>query len=67
MVYREPYGVALIVGPSNGPLLLLLRPAMCALAAGNTCLMKLSPAADAVGELLLELIPTYFDPRVSPR
>src|SRR5271166_4482490 len=63
VVYREPYGVALIVGPSNGPLLLLLRPAMCALAAGNTCLMKLSPAAAAVGELLLELIPTYFDPR----
>jgi aldehyde dehydrogenase (NAD+) len=63
VVYREPYGVALIVGPSNGPLLLLLRPAMCALAAGNTCLMKLSPAAAAVGELLLELIPAYFDPR----
>jgi acyl-CoA reductase-like NAD-dependent aldehyde dehydrogenase len=63
MVYREPYGVALIVGPSNGPLLLLLRPAMCALAAGNTCIMKLSPAAAAVGALLLELIPKYFDPR----
>src|SRR5271155_1161642 len=63
VVYREPYGVALIVGPSNGPLLLLFRPAMCALAAGNTCLMKLSPAATAVGALLLELIPAYFDPR----
>jgi len=44
VVYQEPYGVALIVGPSNGPLTLLLRPALCALAAGNTCVLKLSPA-----------------------
>lgn len=33
IVYREPYGVALIIGPSNGPLLLLLRPAIAALSA----------------------------------
>ena len=26
-VYREPYGVSLIIGPFNGPLLLLIRPA----------------------------------------
>src|SRR5208282_2579286 len=25
MIYREPYGVALIIGPFNGPLLLLIR------------------------------------------
>ncbi len=30
MVYREPYGVALIIGPFNGPLLLLIRPALAA-------------------------------------
>jgi Aldehyde dehydrogenase family len=35
MVYRDPYGVALIIGPFNGPLTLLLRPAISALAAGN--------------------------------
>ena len=39
VIYQEPYGVALIVGPSNGPLTLLLRPALCALAAGNTCVL----------------------------
>ena len=32
MIYREPYGVALIIGPFNGPLLLLVRPALAALA-----------------------------------
>jgi aldehyde dehydrogenase (NAD+) len=26
VVYRDPYGVALIIGPFNGPLTLLLRP-----------------------------------------
>src|ERR1700733_9934433 len=63
MIYREPYGVALIIGPFNGPLLLLIRPALAALAAGNTCILKLSEALSATTELLLELVPKYFDPR----
>ena len=63
IVYREPYGVALIICPSNGPLLLSLRPAVAALSAGNPCIMKLSGALAATNELLLELIPKYFDPR----
>src|SRR5271156_1012143 len=63
MVYREPYGVALIIGPFNGPLLLLIRPALAALAAGNTCILKLSEALSATTDLLLELVPKYFDPR----
>src|SRR6202790_4165913 len=41
MIYREPYGVTLIIGPFNGPLLLLIRPALAALAAGNTCILTL--------------------------
>jgi aldehyde dehydrogenase (NAD+) len=61
IVYREPYGVTLIVGPFNGPLLCLLRPAITALAAGNTCILKLSEAP-ATAELLLTLIPKYFEP-----
>ncbi len=47
VVYRDPYGVALIMGPYNGPLLLLLRPAVTALAAGNCCVLKLSSALKA--------------------
>ena len=62
-VYRDPYGVALIVGPFNGPLTLLLRPAITALAAGNTCILKLASALSATSTLLLELIPKYSDPR----
>src|SRR5215470_12207966 len=62
MVYRDPYGVVLVIGPSNGPLTLLLRPAIAVLAAGNTCVLKLSPALSATSELLLELVPKHFDP-----
>jgi aldehyde dehydrogenase (NAD+) len=62
IVYREPYGVTLIICPFNGPLLLSLRPAVAALSAGNPCLLKLSEALLATDALLLELIPKYFEP-----
>jgi aldehyde dehydrogenase (NAD+) len=62
MVYREPYGVTLIICPFNGPLVLSLRPAVAALSAGNPCILKLSEALPATDELLLELIPKYFKP-----
>src|SRR5262245_44050799 len=61
IVYREPYGVTLIMGPFNGPLLSLLRPAITALAAGNTCILKVSEAP-ATATQLLTLIPRYFEP-----
>ena len=62
VVYRDPYGVALVIGPFNGPLLLLLRPAITALAAGNCCVLKLSMALEATTSLLMELVPEYFEP-----
>src|SRR5712672_3792647 len=62
IIYRDPYGVVLVIGPFNGPLLLLLRPAIAALAAGNCCVLKLSEAIKATSSLLIDLIPKYFDP-----
>ena len=62
IIYRDPYGVALIIGPFNGPLLLLLRPALAALAAGNCCVLKLSSAIKATSGLLANLVPKYFEP-----
>ncbi len=62
-VYRDPYGVTLIMGPFNGPLTLLIRPALTALAAGNTCILKLSEQLSATSALLIKLVPRYFDPR----
>ncbi len=62
-VYRDPFGVTLIMGPFNGPLTLLIRPALTALAAGNTCILKLSEQLGATSALLMDLIPRYSDPR----
>jgi aldehyde dehydrogenase (NAD+) len=61
IVHREPYGVTLIIGPFNGPLLLLLDPAINALAAGNPVVLKTSNAIPNSGSMLAELIPRYFD------
>lgn len=33
VIYKEPYGVTLVIGPFNAPILLLLDPAIAALAA----------------------------------
>jgi aldehyde dehydrogenase (NAD+) len=63
MIYREPYGVTLVIGPFNGPLTLLIRPAIAVLAAGNTCILKPSEALTATSALLARLVPEYFDPR----
>ena len=53
VIYRDPYGVALIIGPFNGPLLLLLRPAITALVpssfhTGIASWISRSPVAGAV-------------------
>ncbi|WP_114384214.1 aldehyde dehydrogenase family protein [Paenibacillus prosopidis] len=63
IVTRDPYGVALIIGAYNGPLTLLIHPALTALTAGNTCILKLPATLTATNALLLELVPKYFDPR----
>jgi aldehyde dehydrogenase (NAD+) len=62
-VYREPYGVTLVIGPFNGPLTLLFDPAVSVLAAGNPCILKVSEGLPAFSPLLMELMPKYFDPR----
>lgn len=62
IVYREPYGVTLVICPFNGPLTLSLRPAAAALSAGNTVMLKLAEQTSATNAVLLELIPKYFDP-----
>jgi len=58
-VYREPYGVTLVIGPFNGPLTLLFDPAVQVIAAGNPCILKLSEGLPATSKLLLDLVPKY--------
>ncbi|QIY90044.1 aldehyde dehydrogenase family protein [Chryseobacterium gallinarum] len=62
MIYKEPYGVTLVIGPFNAPVLLLLDPAIAALAAGNTVILKPANTTPKVAQLFQELIPKYFEP-----
>jgi len=59
-VYQEPYGVVLIIAPWNYPLLLLLGPAVGAIAAGNCLILKPSEFAPATSELISDLIGRSF-------
>ena len=63
MIYREPFGVTLIVGPFNGPLTLLIHPMVTAITAGNPCLLKLPETLIETTKLLLKLFEKYFEPR----
>lgn len=55
-VYREPYGVVLIVGPANYPLFLPGVQALQALVAGNAVLWKPAPAGRMAAEALRYLL-----------
>ncbi|MFG6176186.1 aldehyde dehydrogenase family protein [Halomonas sp. THAF12] len=60
VIRREPYGVTLVIGPFNAPILLLLDPAIAALAAGNPVILKPANTTPATAALFAELIPQYF-------
>jgi len=60
-VEYEPYGTVLIIGAWNYPFYLTLGPAVGAIAAGNTMVLKPSEIAQASGRLMAELVPKYLD------
>jgi aldehyde dehydrogenase (NAD+) len=60
VIYKEPYGVTLVIGPFNAPILLLLDPAIAALAAGNPVILKPANTTPATAALLSQLVPRYF-------
>ena len=60
-VEYEPYGTVLIIGTWNFPFGLTLGPAVGAIAAGNTVLLKPSEVAPASSALMAELVPRYLD------
>ena len=59
-VRREPFGVALIIGPWNYPLQLLLSPLVGAIAAGNCAILKPSEMAPHTAGLVDRLIRATF-------
>lgn len=61
VIYKEPYGVVLIMGAWNYPLQLAMAPMLGAVAAGNCVVLKPSDISVATAKLLNELIPKYLD------
>ncbi|MGH3554672.1 MAG: aldehyde dehydrogenase family protein, partial [Mycobacterium sp.] len=57
----EPYGTVLIIGAWNFPFVLTLGPAIGAIAAGNTVVLKPSEVAPASSRVMAELVPRYLD------
>ena len=55
-IHPEPYGLALIIGPWNYPLQLLLSPLVGAIAAGNCTILKPSEFAPQTAEALDQMI-----------
>lgn len=61
-VYREPYGVSLILAPWNYPLFLTLAPLVSAIAAGSTAVVKPGEDAPASARALAEVLGRVFPP-----
>ncbi len=59
-IQPEPYGVALIIGPWNYPLQLVLSPLVGAIAAGNGAVLKPSELAPATAQAVTELVRDTF-------
>ncbi len=60
-IQKDPLGVVLVIAPWNYPLGLVLGPALGALAAGNSVVIKPSEVAPATSSVLARLLPGYVD------
>lgn len=61
-IYKEPYGVALIIAPWNYPFQLLLMPLIGAIAAGNTAILKPSELSAHTSSVMERIINQAFPP-----
>jgi len=62
-IIPEPLGVTLVIGAWNYPYQLSLLPALTAMAAGNTVIIKPSEIPSRTSEMMAEIINSAFDPR----
>jgi len=60
----EPLGVCLVIGAWNYPIQLSFAPAIAALAAGNTVILKPSELAANSAQCMADLVSQYFDPQL---
>jgi aldehyde dehydrogenase (NAD+) len=62
-IYKEPYGVVLIMSPWNYPFQLAIAPLIGAIAAGNSAVLKLSPDSMHTSLVTKKMIESIFDER----
>lgn len=62
-LYRDPYGVTLIISAWNYPFQLLLAPLVGSMAAGNCTVLKPSEMAPAISAVISEIFRKHFDPQ----
>lgn len=65
-IRKEPFGVVLVMGAWNYPLVLTLKPAIAAIAAGNAVIIKPSEVSAASAKFIEDYVPKYLD-NVSPK
>ncbi|MBD3728090.1 MAG: aldehyde dehydrogenase family protein [Sphingomonadales bacterium] len=63
MIRYEARGVCLILGPWNFPLGLVFGPVAAAIAAGNTCMVKLTDLCPNVAHIAAEIVEEAFEER----
>lgn len=61
VIYKDPFGVVLVIGAWNYPLQLTMGPVAGAIAAGNCVIIKPSEVAPASAKFMAETIPKYLD------
>jgi aldehyde dehydrogenase (NAD+) len=59
-IYKEPYGVTLIIAPWNYPFQLVMMPLVGAIAAGNTAILKPSEVSSHTAAVVNKLIRAAF-------
>ena len=64
-IYKDPYGVVLIMSPWNYPLQLSLVPLIGAIAAGNTVILKPSDYSYNVARALKKVLSVFDDKYIS--
>ncbi|MCX6305759.1 MAG: aldehyde dehydrogenase [Bacteroidetes bacterium] len=61
-IYKEPYGLVLIIAPWNYPFQLLINPLVGAISAGNCATLKASEYTPHVAEVMGRMIAEFFPP-----
>ena len=61
-IVNEPLGVVGIMSPFNAPVSLAFDPAIEAIAAGNSVMIKMAESTPRTAELIRSLVDKYFEP-----